>query len=31
MVDGALLWKNHTKILMKKLSKACYVIRNTEH
>jgi hypothetical protein len=31
MVDGALLWQNHTEILMKKLSKACYVIRNMEH
>jgi hypothetical protein len=31
MVDGTLLWKNHVEILMKKLSKACYVIRNMKH
>jgi hypothetical protein len=31
MVDGALLWKNYTEILMKKLSKAHYVIRNMKH
>jgi hypothetical protein len=31
MVDGALPWKNHTEMLMKKLSKACYTIRNMKH
>jgi hypothetical protein len=28
MIDGAVTWKNHTDLLIKKLSKACYVIRN---
>jgi hypothetical protein len=31
IVDGALIWKNETDLLMKKLSKACYVIRNMKH
>jgi hypothetical protein len=31
MVDSALLWKNHTETLMKKVSKACHVIRNMKH
>jgi hypothetical protein len=31
MVDGALLWKNHTEILMKIFSKACYIVRNMKH
>jgi hypothetical protein len=29
-VDGALSWNNHIDVLMKKLSSACYVIRNTK-
>ena len=28
VVDSALIWKNHIELLVKKLSKACYVIRN---
>jgi hypothetical protein len=28
MIDDALTWKNHIDLLIKKLSKACYVIRN---
>jgi hypothetical protein len=28
MIDDALTWKNHIDLLTKKLSKACYVIRN---
>jgi hypothetical protein len=31
MVDGTLSWKNHVEILMKKLSKSCYVIKNMKH
>jgi hypothetical protein len=30
MIDGALTWKNHIDLLIKKLSKACYVIRNVK-
>jgi hypothetical protein len=31
IVDGALIWKNHIDVLMKKLSKACYVSRSMKH
>jgi hypothetical protein len=30
MIDDALTWKNHIHLLAKKLSKACYVIRNVK-
>ena len=29
-MNNALAWNNHIDILMKKLSKACYIIRNTK-
>jgi hypothetical protein len=30
IIDGALTWKNHIDLLIKKLSKACYVIINVK-
>jgi hypothetical protein len=30
MIDDALTWKNHVHLLAKKLSKACYLVRNVK-